>query len=51
MSGDYRDFIDAKPKGVAGSQSRNLAELWDTYINEERAVTWSQQRRVTALDP
>ena len=37
MSDDYRNYIDAKLKSAGASQSRNIAELWDTYINEERA--------------
>lgn len=38
MSGDYRDYMDAKLKSVGSSQSRNIAELWATYINEERVA-------------
>lgn len=38
MSGDYRDYVDAKLKSVAGGEARNVVELWNTYFNEERAV-------------
>jgi hypothetical protein len=36
MNARYREFVDSKLKGIGDAGSRNIVELWNTYIGEER---------------
>jgi len=36
MNARYREFVDSKLKGIGEAGSRNIVELWNTYIGEER---------------
>jgi len=39
MNARYREFVDSKLKGIGEAGSRNIVEIWNTYIGEERIAT------------